>query len=272
MTSELTRTSVPAPAGLGVRVTQEVVPAGAVALAASRDHRVRIHAGAPVAGTCRMEAFLYQRGDIDLVPAGEDDRWEQEQAATVVLLSLAPELLARAALDLGLDARREALRPRHQVRDARIEHIAWALEAERAESFPSGSLFAESLALGLAVHLLSGTAPGQDKMRALSSRQVARLTEYIDAHIDRDLSLARLSSVAGLSATHLKAQFRLATGVPVHAFVVQKRVERARVLLARGELPIAQVALEAGFAHQSHMARWMKRLLGVAPSSLRRAR
>jgi AraC family transcriptional regulator len=272
MTSERTRSGYPGAAGLGVRVTQEVVPAGPVALAAARDHRVRIHAGAPVAGSCRAEAFLYQRGDIDVVPAGEDDRWEQDEAATVVLLSLAPELLARAALDLGFDAQREPLRPRHQVRDARIEHIAWALEAERVEGFPSGTLFAESLALGLAVQLLSRSLPARDTARALSPRQLARLSEYIDAHIDRDLSLGRLAQVAGLSATHLKALFRRSTGVPVHAFVVQRRVERARALLARGELPIAQVALEAGFAHQSHMARWMKRLLGVAPSSLRRAR
>jgi AraC family transcriptional regulator len=50
--------------------------------------------------------------------------------------------------------------------------------------------------------------------------------------------------------------------------VVQRRVERARELLLRGELPISQVALEVGFAHQSHLARWMRRILGVTPTAI----
>lgn len=70
---------------------------------------------------------------------------------------------------------------------------------------------------------------------------------------------------------YLKTLFKRSTGVPVHEYVVQRRVERAKVLLMRGELPASQVALQAGFAHQSHMARCMRRVLGVAPTALARA-
>jgi AraC family transcriptional regulator len=71
-----------------------------------------------------------------------------------------------------------------------------------------------------------------------------------------------------LSTAHLKTLFRRSMGLPVHAYVIQRRVERAKLLLLRGELPASQVALEAGFAHQSHMARHMRRLLGVTPAVL----
>jgi AraC family transcriptional regulator len=56
--------------------------------------------------------------------------------------------------------------------------------------------------------------------------------------------------------------------VPLHQYVIRRRVERARLLLAQGDLPISQVAFAAGFTHQSHMARHVRRLLGVAPSDL----
>jgi AraC family transcriptional regulator len=92
------------------------------------------------------------------------------------------------------------------------------------------------------------------------------VVEHIDAHVAADLSLARLAEVAGISASHLKTVFKRSTGVPVHQFVVQRRVERAVSLLRGGEMPASEVALEAGFAHQSHMARCMRRLLGVTPT------
>ncbi|WP_163284644.1 helix-turn-helix transcriptional regulator, partial [Enterobacter hormaechei] len=65
--------------------------------------------------------------------------------------------------------------------------------------------------------------------------------------------------------SHLKALFRQTMGMPVHQYVIRRRVERAKALLLAGEMPISQVALAAGFAHQSHMAHCMKRLLGVTP-------
>jgi AraC family transcriptional regulator len=94
------------------------------------------------------------------------------------------------------------------------------------------------------------------------------VTEYIEEHLDQDLSLAQLAGVAGVSSSHLKTLFKRSTGLPVHEYVMQRRVECAKALLLRGELPASQVALEAGFAHQSHMARWMRRVLGVSPSSV----
>jgi methylphosphotriester-DNA--protein-cysteine methyltransferase len=59
---------------------------------------------------------------------------------------------------------------------------------------------------------------------------------------------------------------RKATGMPVHQYVIRRCVERAALLLREGKLPISQIAMELGFAHQSHLAMHMKRLLSVSPS------
>jgi AraC family transcriptional regulator len=91
---------------------------------------------------------------------------------------------------------------------------------------------------------------------------------YIDAHLDHDLALDELAAVAGYSVSHFKPLFKAAVGVPVHGYVIERRVARARELLLAGRHTIAQVAIETGFTHQSHLARCMRRVLGVSPSQL----
>jgi AraC family transcriptional regulator len=131
-------------------------------------------------------------------------------------------------------------------------------------------IYSESLGSALAIHLLGRYPAPLNSSRGLSQRQLRRVTEYIDAYLDGDLSLRKLADVADVSASHLKTLFKRSTGLPVHAYVVQRRVERARALLLRGGMPASQVAAEAGFAHQSHMARSMRRVLGITPTSLAR--
>jgi AraC family transcriptional regulator len=98
-----------------------------------------------------------------------------------------------------------------------------------------------------------------------------RLVEFVESHLDQSLTLTELAALAGLSVPHFKVLFRETFGMPVHQYVVQRRVERARALLLQGALSASQVALETGFAHQSHMAHWMNRLLGVTPRELVRS-
>ncbi|WP_437942422.1 helix-turn-helix domain-containing protein [Sorangium sp. So ce341] len=255
---------------LGPRVDVLETPGGVVALEPSSNHRLRIHAGPPVRGSCGVHRFVYTRGDTDVLPAGYADVWHEDDPNTSLLLELPASLVRRAAMDMGRDPDTAGLDLRHQLRDPQIEHIAWALDAERMAGHPNGLLYAESLGLALAVHLLGRCAAPARSQRGLSPQQLRRVTAYIEEHLDKNLSLERLADVAEISASHLKTLFKRSTGLPVHEYVVQRRVERAKALLARGDLPASQVAIEAGFAHQSHMARCMRRVLGVTPTALAR--
>src|SRR5262249_32934701 len=154
----------------------------------------------------------------------------------------------RAAEEMGLETHRAGLELQHQLRDPQIEHLAWALDAERRAGYPGGLLYTQSLGMALAVHLMGGyTVPHLEALpRGLSRPQLRRLAEYIEEHLDQTLSLERLAGVAHVSASHFKTLFKRSMGVPVHEYVVQRRVERARTLLLQGELPASQVALEAG--------------------------
>src|SRR5690606_37580469 len=122
---------------------------------------------------------------------------------------------------------------------------------------------AAAFAAGVA-RLLDGTAPARTEAEpALPAYRLRRVLGYIEAALDEArpdaqdtmageaLSLARLAAVAGLSPSHFSRAFKAATGAAPHRFVLERRVDRARALLDRTGLPLAQIAYEAGFASQS---------------------
>ena len=92
------------------------------------------------------------------------------------------------------------------------------------------------------------------------------MVEYIEEHLDGGPSLAQLAAVVRLNPYHFARQFKAATGLPPHQYVIGRRVERARQLLLAGTgLSLAEVALLAGFSDQSQFSRHFKRLVGVTP-------
>jgi AraC family transcriptional regulator len=253
------------------------IPAGRTKVAATLSHRLGMHYGAPVNAHCRCDGRVHRRvqshGDADFVPAGLDGEWQDDADCTILRLSLSAALLRQTAEDLGVNPDRVALAPRFQLRDPGIEHIAWALKVELETTSFTDRLYADSLGVALAarlVHLTVGQPGGASRpsRQTLSPRQESRLLAFIEANLGQKLSLADLAAVAGVSLSQLKALFPISMGAPVNQYVLRRRVERAKSLLLAGDLPISQVALEAGFAHQSHMAHCMKRVLGLTPRRL----
>jgi AraC family transcriptional regulator len=253
------------------------VPPGRFDSPVDERHVLCLHLGAPVpvsyrAGTAERQGVRLH-GQFCVVPGGSSTRWTLSQPATSLLLRLAPAHMRATAEDMGLGSRTFDLAPAIHIRDPQIERIGWMMQAEEHAANPGGRLFADSLASALAVRLIALQSPAlaasPARARALPAWRLRRVIEYVDAHLDQDLSLAELAAVAEFSPSHFKALFKQAVGVPVHRFVLERRVERARLRLLEGRLSITEIALEAGFAHPSHMARWMRRLLGRGPSQVR---
>ena len=237
-----------------------------------------MHLGAPVRAVCivdgRQSNRVQREGDVDVIPAGLPGVWRDETPATFLGLILSPALVSKAAEGVGLPPDRGELTPQFQLREPRIQHIAWAVKSELESGEPSDRLYGESLGLALATHLLRHYASSDAWVggHGLSRRQRQRVTDYVDTHPDCRLTLSELAGVAGLGVSQFKVLFKRAFGVPVHQYVIQRRVANATRLLLRGDKSIAQVALAAGFAHQSHMARCMRRVIGVTPTEVLRSR
>ena len=250
------------------------VPPGRFDSPVDERHVLCLHLGAPVPVSYRAGKAERQgvrlHGQFCVVPGGSSTRWTLSRPATSLLLRLAPAHLRATADDMGLGARTFDLAPAIHVRDPQIERIGWMMQAEDHAAHPGGRLFADSLASALAVRLVALQSPSTPApARALPAWRLRHVIDYVDAHLDQDLTLAELAAVAGFSPSHFKALFRQATSTPVHRFVLERRVERARLHLLEGRLSVTEVALETGFAHPSHMARWMRRIVGLSPSQIR---
>ncbi len=238
-------------------------------------HNVSMQIGRPLLVLSRCNGETVRRlqvpGDIKIVPPGVPRVWETESATVKLSMYLSTMLMHSAAESMGISADRVAVAPQLHVRDPRIEHIGWAVKAELESPEPLGRLYGESLGIALAAHLLRDyvrASPPRNGGR-FSRRRLQRVLDYIQEHLAADLSLAQLAELVDMSPSHFKVVFRHSMGLPVHQYVIRSRVEHATGLIARSKLPLSDVALQAGFANQSHMARCMKRLTGVTPAAMR---
>lgn len=237
-------------------------------------HNVSMQVGRPLLVTSRCDGVSLRRlqvpGDVKIVPPGIARIWETESATIKLSMYLSPSLMFGAADAMGVDLDRVSIAPQLHVRDPRIEHIGWAVKAELESAEPLGRLYGDSLGLALAAHLLRNYSPAKNARAGapLTRRRLGRVFDYVRANIASDLSLAELAGIARVSPSHFKTLFKEAAGMPVHQYVIRRRVEYAAELLQSGSPSLADVALQAGFANQSHMARCMRRVLGVTPSRL----
>lgn len=264
------------PSALTARILSDAP--GVVDAPARPDPHLVIHVGRSANVECERGGLrcrgLTIHGDIDIVPAGMASRWLLRDPDTALIIRLSNEVLAAAAGDLGACSDDVVLLNRFRVRDTPIEQLAWAVKAEVDEGFESGDLYLEGLATALASRLIRRYSSASDRFASarpqsdgLSPLVLRRALDYIEAHLEGAVTIDDVAAVCGLSASHCKEQFRRSTGLPIHQYVIRRRVDRARALLTETSLPVSQVALDAGFCSQSHLARHMRRVLGVSPAA-----
>jgi AraC-like DNA-binding protein len=124
----------------------------------------------------------------------------------------------------------------------------------------------QTLFLAALKKLLTSSFGARPARSAAAAGKSARAKAHMDANFERPIDLAELAEVSGLGRFQLIRAFKADYGCAPHAYQIDRRLARARKLLARGAAP-AQVALEVGFADQSHLTRHFKRIFGATPGS-----
>jgi AraC family transcriptional regulator len=214
-------------------------------------------------------------GSISVVPAGSPTRVRSSGCKDELHIYLEPRLVARVAAEaFDLDPARMTI-PRLDGLDLPHFRAAMgAVDAELTAGGAGGRLAAESLANVLAVHLirhaLTPRRPGRGRDGTLPRGRLRAVVEYIEGRLDAGPTLEQMAAVARLSPYHFARQFKRATGLPPHRYVIARRVERAKELLKAGtDLSLVEVAVRAGFSNQSHFSHHFKRLVGVTPGQFR---
>jgi AraC family transcriptional regulator len=105
---------------------------------------------------------------------------------------------------------------------------------------------------------------------ALPKWRLKRVVEYVEIHISEPITLAALAAAAGMSRMYFASQFKVATGLRPHDYVLHKRIERAQHLLLTTPTPLVEIALGVGFQTQAHFTTIFKKIVGNTPLRWRR--
>ena len=190
----------------------------------------------------------------------------------VIHLHVPNSLIAKCAEEAGGEV--NTLRPAAAlVQDAVVERLARALLAAEETGGALGQLYADCISGAIVARLLSSTraavAGVRPKVAELARWRLRRVTEYVEANLAESVSLADLASAAGLTRMHFAAQFRAATGLPPHEYLLRRRIERAQEMLVRDVESLVDIALSVGFQTQSHFTSVFKRFVGQPPRAWR---
>ena len=227
---------------------------------------------APVSGGFdgdRARHYQSARHALFLTPAGTAAHWRKAAPSRHLNIYFHPDAFGGEVPDEGrlggdqaplLNGAMPGLRP-----------LVDGLVAELDGSDPLAAEAADCLSRLLLVRLARHRMLARDAACPLRPAVLARLCEYVEAHLAERILVTDLARVAGLSPNHFAHAFTQRTGQAPHQFVLQRRLARAADLLRQGRLPLAQVAAASGFASQQHLTHTMRQRLGITPGRMRQA-
>jgi AraC family transcriptional regulator len=213
-------------------------------------------------------------GHFSLLSRSADSHWSWTEGLVVSHIYLSNRLMHRVARDIkGEDVAQVHLHDVLQGEDPVISHIADQITAESMGAGEGGALYAEALSVQLAVHLLRHYASCSIKSSGgttgFTQSELARLDEFIDAHLHDPLTIEDMAGLFGMGAWTFNRRLRRTIRLPAWALVQKKRLERAQTMLRGSDAPIKQIAAACGFSDQAHMTRMFRTKLNVTPGRYR---
>jgi AraC family transcriptional regulator len=235
-------------------------------------HQHLIWFASPVRIDCRIAgrtlAHEAPAGSLAICPAGSNCGADAEESVNSLLVAIDPGRFALAAAeDSALEAHlNERLSGYNQV----LFDLARTLALESAEGCPNGPLYWNEVASGFIGGLVARhTSEFESRGRGTLGKEVLeRLSDYVVAHLDEPIEVALLADIAGRSPFHFSRVFTRSVGVTPHRWIVHLRLQQAIELVHKGQSGLAEIAARTGFADQSHLSRWVRRVHGVSLTQL----
>ncbi len=211
---------------------------------------------------------------LTIIPAGIAARGRAEGLRFVRHLVIAFHVAALERMVEDEIDLTTVLQSRPMFADTGIMRLAQLFAEECETDQPHSRLYGDnlSIALLLALSRLAAPEPQPVKHGQLAPWQLRRVTDYLAAHLDEDVPLQILSDLVKLSRSYFSRAFKVSTGLAPHQWLLQARISKAKQLLLGTDRPLAQIAIDVGFADQAHFTRTFRREAGESPGAWQRAR
>jgi AraC family transcriptional regulator len=227
-------------------------------------------------GTGNFEGNV-RAGEVAIIPAGTawSCQFQSSHFGNTLLLFLQP-LFVRSALE-EIDFSRElSLTPQIGFQCRHIRHIAMSLLGELNEANVMGRLYADSLAIGLAMQLVRRYSSLKDVQighGGMAPHRLRKAIGLIDNHLAGEeegrVALRAVAKDVGMSYFHFSRAFKQSMGMSPTNYIAERRIDRAKKLIQETDLPISEVALRSGFSSQSHFTTAFRKIAGVTPRAFR---
>ncbi|MDW9658551.1 helix-turn-helix domain-containing protein [Sinorhizobium meliloti] len=214
---------------------------------------------------------------ITITPPGEEVRDVIGMAAKALHVFLSRDIMNEVAREMiGERAEGVSVAPAFCIDDPGMMPLLSTIEQALHDPPSEASLKVDYLTRALAAHVLrtqnvaARAEPAARSRYDLAPRQLQLLQDYIQNNLSREISIADLADLLGLSRAQFLRCFKGSTGTSPHQYVMAARVQRARGLLKDAAMNLAAVAATSGFANPAHLTTVFSRFMNVTPSEYRR--